>query len=286
MKSYGLYFLWAATCLQVSATVTNAENGTESQVNLDSQVVLDGAVILWGSSFNSDGGSQDFEFINSRSDINWLMKATDIFQNEFNSTESRNTTFLFPMASYEMCAESSIETGSYIKAEVSRFTSTSGNSVPCYVEVILNGDASAGKDSFLFTSANDSTNISKVIKRFDDDLLLDNGEINHNVPMQETDWVTTGKNGKQYVDFEKVAGTAYQSADHFATSTEPFDLSANTSANSSDSYRMDRTTFKDGGCPASSRIDVSVFIDLAALLNAQADTYQGSIKIDFSKSNT
>ena len=63
---------------------------------------------------------------------------------------------------------------------------------------------------------------------------------------------------------------------------------ANNQVNTTDpvNYKYDATTFRDAdACPVSSRINVYLYADLAALLVAPGATYNGGVQIDFTASD-
>ena len=275
-------------------TQTNSVSG---EVSTTGRIHIDSIVNVWGASYDSDSG-KDFNIqigdTTGANDRIWLnYAATTLFAGKVLNGSDRSDTFLFPIARYQMCVETNNKAGAYIKVIANRFQEQGGDkTIPVYIEINANGNASSGAQSFLFTSdqQSDIDNLtSKTIYRYRDTQLNSDGSINHSINMKASDWTNSGHNNIDYSNFSIGAG-AYVALDHYTSnsSATSYSLARNqTVASDNVSFKYDSTEFADSdACPVSARIDTYIYIDLAALLIAPGASYSGSINIDLSTTDT
>ena len=287
-----LVFLVSAHLAHAGITKNTA---TEGEISVTGQLHFNPSISVWGASYGSDG-SRDFSFkigdTVGANDRTWLNYAsTVLFEGKVVNTDSRTDTFLFPIARYQLCVDSNNAAGARIKVTANRFVEESPgvHFVPMYVEITANGSASSGNQSLLVTHADDSGNLSsKTIRRYKDDGFNADGNINHDQQMAINDWTDEGHNGEAYTAFTIKSSDAYVALNHYAVGGSGYDLERDkTVAADPNNFKYDETQFKDAdACPVASRINVYLYIDLAALLAAPGASYTGSVNIDFSTTNT
>ena len=300
------FFVWLTVvmlCVQSSAATVSNNNGAGGSLAITGKVVIDSpVVVVYGASYGSDPGSKDFSVqIGDTAGANdriWLSSVSTLFPDQvINDPTSRGNTFMFPIARYQLCVDVNSPAGAYIKVRANRLIEEAPGThfVPLYVEVIANGAASSGKQNFLFTSdeASDIGNLNKTIHRLKDSVFNQNvGSINHSQPMAVNNWSNSGHNEVSYGDDRFIKGNGNLFAiDHFSVndaSSAGYDLERNQTLSADpNNYKYDSTVFKDEyACPISSRIEVYLYADLAALLVAPGAIYSGSVNIDFATTNS